>query len=428
MRLRVFIVAVAILALGAGAYFLVEGLPGRGPKVPPPPDLAGVETAVAQKILSVHAELENSPTEVNWARYGRTLVVHGRAEAAVRAFLVAAELASDPFQYYYNAGIAVRHRDTARTIGFFEKALSYNDRYMPLHVYLGESYLAVDRLEEAEVQFEAARKMEGTSHSLLGLGRVALRRNDVPAAIDFLERARKKNPRHREVLVALASAYSRAGSIDKARQAAAEAREAPDRTPLPDPILNRVGDDAASYHAFHTRALNLFTSGRSEEAIPLIEKALEIRPGYPDALFLRAQILLAAGQPERAGRSIDQYLTSQRNVTALHLKVNCLYKTGKFMQAGPFLREIYKLDPENVEARYLLAALLLQAGKSAEGESHLQFVIKQQPGMTKAHVLYGRFLLENGRKEEAKIEAQKALEQEPENQRARLLLEDIKKR
>lgn len=425
MKRRVSILAVAILAVGAAAYILVEGLPGRGPVVPPPPELSGVEPAVAQKILAVHAQVARSPTEKNWARFGQTLLVHGRAEESVRAYLAAAKLASDPFEYYYHAGVAMRHRDTAQTIRFFEEALRHRDDYMPLHVFLGESYLTVERLDEAEAQFEAARKIESTSHCLLGLGRVALRRNDLPAAIALLGLAREKAPGHREVLNSLAIAYSRAGSPDKAREVADAARKLTDPTRLADPILSRGGPEAVSYQAFHTRAQNLFTSGRYDEAIPLIEKALEIRPGYPDALLLRARSLLSARQPERAGRSIDEYLAGRRDARALYVKVLCLHGTGKFSEAFPFLQELCNLEPENLEARYLFATFLLQVGRPDEGMVHVNFILQRQPSMARARLLKVGYLIEHGRKEEARIEAESVLAAEPENRRAKALLKRI---
>lgn len=428
MKRNTFILAVALLALGAGAYFLVVGLPGRASKAPPPPELSGVEEAVAQKILSAHEVLASSPTEENWAQYGKVLIVHGHGEEAARAFLVAAKLADDPFEHYYHAGIALKHTEPAETLRFFEKALRYRGGYMPLRVFLGESYLAMGRLEDARAQFEAACKLESTSHCLLGLGRVALGRNDLPGAIAFLEQARKTAPRHREVLASLATAYQRAGSADKARQASNEARQADERTLLADPILNKGGDHAVSYHAFHTRAQNFFASERYDEALFSIEKALKVRPNYPDGLFLRAKILVKAGQLERAGRSFDEYLAVRRDPRGLHAKVLCLYQLGKFLEALPLLEEIYALDPEYIEARYLLAALLFQAGRATEGESHVKFVIQRQPRMAKARVLYARFLLEHGRKAEAEIEAKKALEYEPGNQRARVLLKDLEER
>ena len=423
-RLIVFSGFTVFLLLVGGGYFVGRGLQSRrGPTIPRLPDLSGTGKAVAERIRSVYTDLKNVPTEKQWARYANILFVHGRYEEALRAYLVAAELSDNPFDYYYLAGQSIRTSDPVRAIQLFEEALRHGDGYMPLHVFLGKCYLAVGRLEEAEARFQAARKIENTSHALLGLAQVALRGDDVPSAISLLEEARKNEPRHTEVYRVLAGAYGRVGERSKAREAAALAPDG-DSWRLNDPILNNLGDVAVNYSSFYSRGYNLFAAGRYKEALRFIEKGLEIRPDYPDALLLKARSLFADGQLTLAERAIDKLLGTQRIPDAISMKAHFLLRRRDLKEAYAILQESYGLDSQHVDTHYLLGKVFLQTNPPL-AEIHLEFVIKQKPNDTQARLLYAALLFDQGRKDKARTQVLSILEQEPENRFAKSLLARI---
>ncbi len=121
--------------------------------------------------------------------------------------------------------------------------------------------------------------------------------------------------------------------------------------------------DAYYHPALIQYAATLGDAGRNEEMLAATRRALEARPGSPEALYLQAVLAVRAGNTDLArallqhtGRAIDGM------PAALLLGGGLDYAAGKFEQAAATWRQLVTAQPMNVAARRLLGAALLRSG------------------------------------------------------------------
>ena len=203
----------------------------------------------------------------------------------------------------------------------------------------------------------------------------------------------------------------------------------------------------------------LFQTGRYEEAIAPLEKALEMRPDAPfageislyagraagklgrleaaTAHFLRASaltpdsvealvelsnLLFAQGRTEPAGEYLDRAreLRPGDPLTVFNA-AESLRKAERHEEAIPFYRETLGIDPEFVGARVGLGAALFNLKRYEEAlESLTRAAAPQTPGKTAAtaHYLAGRSLLELNRPADAAVQFERALQRDPDHTEA----------
>lgn len=106
---------------------------------------------------------------------------------------------------------------------------------------------------------------------------------------------------------------------------------------------------------FNNLALVCSATGRDAEAVDLLQKALAVDPGYPDARMHLGALYERQGRIDRAVKQYERLLSAQ---------------------------------PGNYVARYLLANLYKARGDLAEASSQYLKVLEQKPDYTQAHFTY----------------------------------------
>ena len=127
----------------------------------------------------------------------------------------------------------------------------------------------------------------------------------------------------------------------------------------------------------------LVQEGKVDEAIPHLQKALQIRPEFAEARF---NLGLAISQKGGVDEAIVQF------------------------------QEALKIKPDFAEAHYILGNALRQIGKVDEAISHFQKALEIMPDFAEAHNNLGTALRQKGRVDEAIFHYQKALEIMPDNE------------
>lgn len=182
-------------------------------------------------------------------------------------------------------------------------------------VQLGNLYLAVDDLDQAAQQYEAAlRIFPDHPPALLGLGRVAEARGNLPDAVTRFQAAARGSS-ITEHLAALAEALDAAGRADEAREVVAQLERAGRRS---DPrtlalyYANRDAEHAAAVELARRELANreediysqdalawaLFRAGNLDEAWSLSTRARRLNT--PEARFLFHGGLIALARGDRA--------------------------------------------------------------------------------------------------------------------------------
>ncbi len=203
-------------------------------------------------------------------------------------------------------------------------------------------------------------------------------------------------------------------------------------------------------HAFGCYLAGLInvTMGRDAEALPYFDRAIQLKPDYPEVLEARARILLRAGrfeeaiaayraqlriQPatadilynlgtalERAGQKVEALacferclVLSPQSLPALQAKALALHDLGRDLAALQAYRELAAANPEDASAWYNCGAIHAARGEAAEAYDFFVKALDCDPAYGKA--LYGAAgaLEKLGRPGEALAVCEKLLAQAP---------------
>jgi tetratricopeptide (TPR) repeat protein len=151
-------------------------------------------------------------------------------ELATQDFELARRLSPDSdIAYIATAQQAFLSGDVQKVIRTARQGISEGHGHYILLTMLGEALLRAgatpatpNEFREAQEALEkAVAARPGYSSAHIALGRIYLARERVEEAIAQLESAKRLDPRNRAVYSALATAYRRAGEVEKAREALA---------------------------------------------------------------------------------------------------------------------------------------------------------------------------------------------------------------
>jgi tetratricopeptide (TPR) repeat protein len=140
-----------------------------------------------------------------------------------------------------------------------------------------------------------------------------------------------------------------------------------------------------SYRGLANLAANANNDGQPQFALPLVEKALAVKPDYPEGLIIKAYALEGLGQATNAEACYRKAIeTGGEDPRWLYLLADLLQREGKNAEAEKYYDRIAELRPGYVEARLAAGILALQMNEPAKGEAHLMAVLQADPSNQKA--------------------------------------------
>lgn len=172
----------------------------------------------------------------------------------------------------------------------------------------------------------------------------------------------------------------------------------------------------ACWMAWNNLAGALISRGKAEEAMGLAQRALALRPDYPDAHNNLALALAGLGRSEEAiphyrrALEIDPgYAEAQNNLGF------ALAARGEIDEAIAHYRAALRTDPGRAGIHYNLAMALIARGDTRAAATHLRRALELQPGSLEAHNNLGILLARSGRLEEAIEQFRQALAIQPDS-------------
>lgn len=325
-----------------------------------PPDLAGLESAVAAQIAEMRSLAATQNTDPRaWGDLGQAYLAYGFNDAAADCFTKAAGLDPRDYRWPYLLGAAQQAAGRLdEAADGFTQALKLAPDAAAGWVHLGEIRLLQGRLDDAEAALHKALEVPGTSaaaHSLLG--QTALARHDFKAAAEHLEAALAAVPEATRLHYPLALAYRGLNDRAKAEEHLAKAGQVGLKPP--DPLLDGVANLRVGERVALTRGRVAAQAGRYADAAQEFRKALAAQPRSVEARVNLGSVLALSG--DRTG-AVEQFRDALRldpaNVTA-HFNLGSLLPPD---EARPHLEAVVAARPDDAEARRLLAQSLRESG------------------------------------------------------------------
>jgi tetratricopeptide (TPR) repeat protein len=266
--------------------------------------------------------------------------------------------------------------DRAQAEAAFQKAVGTDPKSVSARLALANFYWTGGKWQEAEAQLK-------TAHGLDPLDPLLNR------AFAYLYmgtgRARDAEPYLKTVAEVVPGADGRLTLADYyiSQNRIADAR----------PILEviQAGDGQAHTTARLRLAAIHVDSGDQASAERLVQEVLTSRPGLPDALVLRAHMLLSNARLDEALTAARAAAKGDSRSAAVQFVLGKVHAArGERSDALGAFSEAARLNPRFAAADLELARIHLATNNLVEAESHARSAVQKLPGSPDAHLLLAR--------------------------------------
>ena len=167
---------------------------------------------------------------------------------------------------------------------------------------------------------------------------------------------------------------------------------APARTSkAPQRIRRRDADSAA---AWYRRGNEHLARGAADAAIAAFDKALQLRPAFPEALRAGGTILRAGGSHDAALRFFSEAIRLQPDyLDAVLDKGNLLHATGRSEEAVAVFDAALAARPGDAGLLTNKGVLLHGLGRLPDARAALEAAIMADPALPNAHLNYAGYLM-----------------------------------
>lgn len=203
-----------------------------------------------------------------------------------------------------------------------------------------------------------------SARPLVGLARVAIKKNDPTKALEYLNAAEMRNK-------AFVHIFSERGLVFAHMQAYEDAFKAFEQAIELSP-LNPV--------RYQTMADILFKKERYGDAIKLLEKAVKLGLEFKQLYHYLSQAYFATKDYVKALKHVKMALAIEpENLTYLNQMGICLKQQNLFDDANKVYNQIIKIDPDNLAALYNKAMLCEARNDLSEAVKLLDRALKKDP-------------------------------------------------
>jgi tetratricopeptide (TPR) repeat protein len=248
----------------------------------------------------------------------------------------------------------------------------------------GERAAAEERLRSAARRFESVR-------ALVLLARLQSERQDLAAAVESLEQARRIAPNSEEVLAKLAKALRASGEVLPAIEVLdGLTRLCPtvaEYSHAMGTALMQVGDTAAAVESLTQAArlepdnvptqialgMALNARGRYPEARPHLLRAMSLAPESVDAVAALAEAEDGLGELEAAEAHAERALARDSAHPRANLVMGMVrLEQGRYPGARDALLKAVAEGPDSAKAQYQLSQVYARLGDAAGSQKHLE--------------------------------------------------------
>lgn len=411
----------SLLVVGVAAALWLST---RGADAPPPAvpaDLTGLDPEVRALVEEHVRRVRADPSAQNHGTLGLVYEAQGMWREARQSFAAACALDGDPL-YGLHQGIASASLgDGQAALALFRNAVDELPGSAAAHYRLGDALLEAGALDEALQQMEAAvRLAPDRAESHIGLGAVLHRKQAYAEARTHLARAVELDPAQRSAHYQLGATLRELGLEEEAAREMALGMDAEEQ-PLPDPLDERMRSFRLGYTSRLDGAVKLLRSGRTDDAIAVLEALWKQRPDDVNTLnnlaiaclrkgdSSRCRELLArarelderafatwinlaalevqAGTLERAQACADRAVELAAQVGRAHqMRGEVLARRGHWQEAHDALKLAASLDARDPEVHLALARTCLALARHDEARAALLTVTSLDPTSLAAHV------------------------------------------
>jgi cellulose synthase operon protein C len=288
-------------------------------------------------VIQLRNVLQKSPDNAE-ARYllGTTLLDRRDPAGAVKELRRALELGYPKDKTVPPLARALIEDGDAKELvtEFGNVKLDSTDAQAALKASVGEAQLSLGKVNEAEEAFTAATQIKPNfPKALLGLATLRAGKGDIPGAVKIVD----------DVLA---------------------------RSPVP-------------VEAYLMKARLLLADNQPDEALAVLQKAVENRPDYLPARYELASMLIAKGDYDPATAQIDAIRkVSKLDSRAYYFEALIAARRGNLAAARESIQQVLKASPEHVPSLLLAGEIELRSKQYDSAQSYLRKALQGAPNST----------------------------------------------
>jgi cellulose synthase operon protein C len=275
-----------------------------------------------------------------------------------------------------------------------------SDHVLAAQVKLAEFYLGKKQVPDAEaVVSEILAKDARNTNGLRLRAVIRMDRGEVESAINDLRQALNDQPRSAGLMLLLATAYERSGSIELAEKQFADAM----RTSNFDPNIG------LNYVAFLERR------GSTDRADDVLKELTSRWPQNPQILARFAQVKLQRQDWAAAQEIADTIKRLGNNAVADQVRAAALAGQNKVHESIEVLQNAYEASPTAAQPMAALVDAYVRDKQPEKAVALLQAALKTNPNNAEAYALLGVVNLASKQPSEALKNLTTAISKDPKN-------------
>jgi tetratricopeptide (TPR) repeat protein len=353
----------------------------------PPPNLPGIaleeaDPEIVEAITPARQDVIRKPSSASaWGHLGMVLRAHDFGVEANRCLAEAERLDPKDYRWPYLQGLTLLLSDVPAGIACLQRAVERGgDRFLAPRLRLAEALLDVGRLDEADQHLQRAAELDPEDLRLyMDCGRLALLREDWPAALSALSRCVNDEHARRSALILRAQVYRRLGQEKQAAEDVEQADRFPDDARWPDPVIEEVLRLQRGLASRMTAAASLRAASRLDEAAELLEETSQKYPKALRAWLELAEVRRQQGRADLAEEACCKAVQADPEATQAWFKMGCYQAEKQPAEAAESFRRALRLKPDHALAHYNLGYCLEQLGNLAEAADEYSAALRCKP-------------------------------------------------
>jgi tetratricopeptide (TPR) repeat protein len=385
------------------------------PRPPDPATFGELDPAVVDLLGELTAAVHTNRSDAaTWGRLAMALEANGLLVQAADAYAVAARLDDDePKWRYLGALLKARQGEIDSALADIEIVARRSPAYAPAQWRRGLWLLDRGDLAKAESALQVAAQLapaDPAGH--IGLALVQLSNRQDADAARTLEQVLARHPGERYALHLLGTAYRRLGRDSDARFALTIGSSG--QPSWPDPWADEVAQYRRGFAVMLKEATQLGLERKFDQAIPLLERLVSLRPDDRALKIYLGGMHAAAGQVARAAAILDPILAADPTQfdALMHLASGYLF-AGDLDQASTYAARALALRPSSADAAKLQGMVHWQRGRLREAETLFTEAAASDPRDPMPHLWMGMILGQQMRYIEARRRFEAALSKNP---------------
>lgn len=349
ISLALFLISAQLLASGCSALRSRSTAPAE-----PPSANVQIRHVDAKDLSDVRPDIRRQAELLYDVLVGEFAGYRGRLKLAVKYYLKAADESKDPAVAQRAAQIALYGRNEAGALAATRRWAEISPASVDAHRTLAVLYLRHGELKRSADQLEILVNLTkgDPGHGFYLISQLFAREQDQKAALTTMAM-----------------------------------------------LVDRHAQDPYAQYAYGTLALH---AEQPEVALTAVDRAIADKPGWNDAILLRARILMQQGKTEAALQSMETAIKANPDSRALRISYGRLLAEARhFGKARQQFDHLLRKSPKDGELLYAMALLSIEDKQYTLAEGYLKRLVKTGKRTADAYFYLGAIDESRGKPEQA---------------------------